>query len=149
MVNNKIIIGVVILIVILLGGYFAVKAMNKTAAPTPTPVTEQSTSSTSSAPTSSASPAATQTINVSGTDFAFTPSTIKLKSGEPVKIVFTNNGKFPHNFTIADLNVKSKNIMPGESDSVSFTPAKTGSFTYVCTVPGHADKGMTGTLTVN
>lgn len=143
---NKWVIGLVFLIVVLGGGYFVVKSMkNNTPAPTPTSAVQQQTTQ----PTAQASSAAVmQEITVEGNEFAFTPSTLTLKQGEEAKITFKNTGKFPHNFTISDLNVKSKTIKPGEEDTVTFTPDKTGSFTYVCTVPGHADKGMKGTLTI-
>lgn len=87
-------------------------------------------------------------IIISGSEFAFTPASITTKVGQPVTLTFKNEGKYPHNLSISDLNVQTKTINPGESDSVTFTPDKTGSFTYICTVPGHADKGMKGTLTV-
>lgn len=89
-----------------------------------------------------------QKFTVEGSEFAFTPSTLTVKKGEAVEITFKNNGKYPHNLTIADLNVKTKTIQPGQEDTLTFTPTKVGSFSFMCTVPGHADKGMTGTLTV-
>ena len=89
-----------------------------------------------------------QKVTVEAKEFAFTPSTITLKKGQPVQITFKNMGAFPHNLTIVDLNVKTKTIQPGEQDTIQFTPDKTGQFTFMCTVPGHADKGMKGTLTV-
>jgi plastocyanin len=89
-----------------------------------------------------------QKVTVEGSEFAFTPSTITAKKGQALKITFKNTGAFPHNLTISDLNVKTKTIQPGEQDAVQFTPDKTGQFSFVCTVPGHADKGMKGILTV-
>jgi nitrite reductase (NO-forming) len=97
---------------------------------------------------SSTSAAVMQKITVSGSEFAFTPSTLTFKKGQPAEITFKNNGTYPHNLTIADLNVKTKTISPGEQDTIQFTPDKTGQFAFLCTVPGHADKGMKGTLTV-
>ncbi len=89
-----------------------------------------------------------QKVTVEAKEFAFTPSAITLKKGQPAQITFKNMGAFPHNLTIADLNIKTKTIQPGEQDTIKFTPDKTGQFTFMCTVPGHADKGMKGTLTV-
>jgi Plastocyanin len=89
-----------------------------------------------------------QKITISGSEFAFTPAAITLKKGQPAEITFKNTGAFPHNLTIADLNLKTKTIQPGEQDIIQFTPDKTGQFSFMCTVPGHADKGMKGTLTV-
>jgi uncharacterized cupredoxin-like copper-binding protein len=92
--------------------------------------------------------AAVKQVIVKGNEFAFAPSTITVQKDQAVEIVFKNTGKFPHNLAIADLNVKTDTIRPGEQTSVKFTPNNIGKFTFICTVPGHADKGMTGTLVV-
>lgn len=90
----------------------------------------------------------TNELSVEGTEFKFSPDTINLKKDESVKLTFKNTGKFPHNLVISDLDVTTKTIQPGESDSIEFTPNKSGSFTFVCTVDAHADKGMKGTATI-
>lgn len=87
-------------------------------------------------------------IKVEGNDFSFSPSEISFKQGEKVKVTFTNTGKFPHNLTSTDLNIVSKTIQAGESDTFEFTPEKTGSFSFVCTVGNHEERGMTGTMQV-
>ncbi len=109
-----------------------------TTTPTPSPSVSVSVSPS----------AAVSKITIIGTEFAFTPSTFTVKEGEPVTVTFMNNGTYPHNFTISGLNVKTPTIQPGEKTVLTFTPMKTGTFTFVCTVPGHADKGMTGKITV-
>jgi len=93
-------------------------------------------------------PADSQQITVSGNEYAFDPSVITVKKGMPVQILFKNTGKYPHNLTISDLNVQTKTIQTGQQDTVTFTPGNTGQYTFTCTVPGHADKGMTGTINV-
>jgi len=87
-------------------------------------------------------------FTVVGTEFAFTPNTLMVAVGDTVKVTFTNNGTYPHNFTIDALNVKGKTIQPGQSDVVTFAATKAGTYQYYCSVPGHKDKGMVGTLTV-
>lgn len=121
------------------GGY----SNNSVAVPTVAPTTMQI--APSQAPSSAIE---VQKITVTGSEFAFSPSDITLKKGQPAQITFKNGGTLPHNLTIADLNVKTKTIQPGEQDTIQFTPEKTGQFSFMCTVPGHADKGMKGTLTV-
>ncbi len=113
----------------------------------PTTTQQVTTQPTTQSASPSPSISATQ-VTVSGTEFAFTPSTITVKVGQPVQITFKNNGTYPHNLTLADLQAGTKTIQPGAQDTITFTPTKTGSFTYVCTVPGHADRGMKGTLIV-
>ncbi|HYW96319.1 MAG TPA: plastocyanin/azurin family copper-binding protein [Bacteroidales bacterium] len=48
-----------------------------------------------------------------------------------------------------DIIVKTKLLGAGESDTVEFTaPKEKGTYTYVCTFPGHFQAGMKGSLTV-
>jgi plastocyanin len=117
------------------------------AAPSTAPTAMQQTPSQAPA-TGSAAAATAQKITVVGTEFAFNPASFTLKKGQPAEITFKNNGVYPHNLTISDLGVKTKTIQPGEQDTIQFTPDKTGQFGFLCTVPGHADKGMKGTLIV-
>ena len=127
------------------GGYNA-NQTTQYQAPTAQPqVTSQPNASSASAVPSTA---AINKITVSGTEYAFSPSTITVKVGQPVQITFKNNGVYPHNLTISDLSVGTKTVTPGQEETATFTPNKTGSFAFICTVPGHADKGMKGTLTV-
>lgn len=87
-------------------------------------------------------------IKVSGGDFSFTPSTLSVKSGEKVRIIFQNRGKFPHNLTIDKLGVATKTISPGQTDSLELTADQTGSFVMYCSVDAHRQKGMEGTVQV-
>ena len=89
-----------------------------------------------------------QTIAVSGNEFSFLPSVIRIKKGARVNVVFTNTGKYPHNFVIDELSVKSAIIKSGKKTNVAFTANKTGSFQFYCSVPTHLDKGMKGTIVV-
>lgn len=87
-------------------------------------------------------------MTVTGNEFAFQPTAITVKTGKPIQLTFKNSGQYPHNLSISELNVRTKTIQPGEEDTVTFTPDKAGTYTYICTVPGHADRGMQGTLIV-
>jgi len=149
--SNKLVIWVILLLVILGGGYFIGKAVKRSMAPVA--VTQEKMISPASSDSMTTSPTATsmaesQTIQVEGNEFAFTPSTINATVNKPVTIVFKNTGKYPHNFTITDLSVMTKTIHTGETDTLTFTPTKSGSFEYLCSVPGHADRGMKGTIVV-
>ena len=153
MSNKAVIIVVVVLVVLGVLGYMGrhqIKSMlgMAPAAPTET-ASSQVPAPTSGSEATTASPEASSSgMVVTGSEFAFSPSTLTAKAGEPVTITFKNGGKYPHNFTIKELNVASKTIGGGQSDTVTFTPTKAGTYTYYCGVDGHADKGMKGTLTV-
>jgi uncharacterized cupredoxin-like copper-binding protein len=50
--------------------------------------------------------------------------------------------------TGADVLAHSRLLNPGENETVTFTAPAAGTYTYLCTVPGHYAAGMKGTLTV-
>lgn len=143
-----------IVVVIILGylGRHQIKSMlGGSSTPATTEVSSSAptpTVSESASPSEASTSANMQQVMVEGNEFKFTPSTISVKMNQPVEITFKNTGKFPHNLTIKGLNIATKTVQPGQEDSVTFTPAKAGSFEYMCTVDSHAEKGMTGTLTV-
>jgi plastocyanin len=97
-------------------------------------------------------PAATgtvsQTLTVTGTEFAFSPAAITVKQGQQVTLTFLNNGTYAHNLSFPDLNLATKTIQPGASDTIKFTAAKSGRFNFICTVDSHASQGMKGILIV-
>lgn len=144
---NKLVFGVIFLIIILGGGYFAAKALKHTIV-SPSALHQQSAQPTTSPSSTTMSPETMQKITVEGNEFAFNPSNITVKVGQTVQLTFKNTGQYPHNFTLSDLSVQTKTIQSSQVDTITFTPTKTGNFAYVCTVPGHADRGMKGTLTV-
>ena len=89
------------------------------------------------------------TITISGSEFSYEPATISAKVGQTITIAYTNTGKYPHDFVIDELGVKSQVIKSGETDTFSFTPTKAGTFSFYCSLPNHREKGMAGTIVVN
>jgi plastocyanin len=89
-----------------------------------------------------------QSVQVTGVDFKFQPSTITVQAGKPVQFVFRNDSSTsPHTFTIASLGLDLK-ADPGGSDTTTLKHVKPGTYQFICTIPGHAQLGMKGTLTV-
>jgi plastocyanin len=63
-------------------------------------------------------------------------------------ITFVNTGAAPHNFTVEALGI-SVDPLPGETLTVPIPPGtQPGDYEFYFAVPGHADGGMSGTLTV-
>ncbi|PIR92655.1 hypothetical protein COU01_00545 [Candidatus Falkowbacteria bacterium CG10_big_fil_rev_8_21_14_0_10_44_15] len=87
------------------------------------------------------------TVNVSGKKFAFTPSEIRVKRGQKVKIIFTNTEGF-HDFVIDGFNARTPQINAGESATIEFIADKAGTFSYYCSVANHRQLGMEGKLIV-
>jgi uncharacterized cupredoxin-like copper-binding protein len=84
-------------------------------------------------------------VSVTGKEYKFTLSKKTVRHGS-VTFKFKNAGKLSHDFKIA--GKKTKIITKGKSAAPLTVSLKKGSYKYVCTIPGHADKGMKGTLKV-
>ncbi len=118
-------------------------------APKPNPIPSASSTQSNSSPSPSGeTEGQINEIKVSVKEFAYSPSKITVKKGERVRIILTNDGAISHDLSIRGIGVSTKTIVPGESDSIEFTPGAAGSFVFVCTVDSHEDLGLTGTLEV-
>jgi uncharacterized cupredoxin-like copper-binding protein len=108
-------------------------------------------------------------IDVVATEFGFEPSLIEVRRGETVTIRLVNEGAALHDFTSDDMPAavggaegaehemdgaegEEGNVHvaadPGESGELTFTATEEGQFEVYCTVPGHKDAGMVGTIRV-
>lgn len=89
------------------------------------------------------------TFDVTGGSFYFTPNEIRVKQGDKVKINFTNAGGM-HNLILDAFNVQTKTLKTGESEVISFTANKKGTFEFYCGVGNgyHRMMGQIGALIV-
>jgi plastocyanin len=88
------------------------------------------------------------TLHVVATGFAFALDAAQVHAGT-VTFLAKNDGAAPHDFAIRGNGVDQKTTMlkPGHTESLT-VHLKPGTYTYKCTMPGHALLGMKGTLTV-
>lgn len=97
--------------------------------------------------TSTGTPSAAGVVlNLTGTEYAFTPANLTTSPGRTT-IRFTNGGAVEHDFTIEALGVHLT-AEPGKTVEATVTLAP-GSYKSSCSVPGHLQSGMRGTLTVS
>jgi cytochrome c oxidase subunit 2 len=85
-------------------------------------------------------------IEVTARSFEFDPEEITVTAGEDVAIVLTSED-LVHDFTIEELDVH----VAADADETSeggLRADEPGRYTYYCTVTGHRDAGMEGTLIV-
>lgn len=87
-------------------------------------------------------------IQVSAREFSFSLPTTDVKAGT-ITFVVQNDGTMEHDFAIRGngLEQKTSKIRPGESASLTVV-LEPGTYTYLCTIPGHEQAGMVGTFTV-
>jgi cytochrome c oxidase subunit 2 len=96
--------------------------------------------------TSREAAAATKSITIVATDWAFTPNTIVLHVGEPTVLRLTSkpdaNGVNVHGLQSDALGIPLTAIKPGQWTTVTVTPKKPGTYVLPCAIfcgLGHAD----------
>ena len=72
---------------------------------------------------------------------------LKVKQGDKVKIVFTNEEGF-HDWVLNEFNARTKQIAAGNSETIEFVAGQKGTFEYYCSVGQHRANGMKGTFIV-
>jgi uncharacterized cupredoxin-like copper-binding protein len=112
-----------------------------------------------------------QRLTVEAQDLAFSPTALEVTAGDPVNLTLQNNGALEHDFSIMEFPMEGEAeetggmdhdmgegseepelhiaAGAGQSAMLDFTPSKPGTYEFWCTVPGHKEAGMTGTLVVN
>jgi cytochrome c oxidase subunit 2 len=86
---------------------------------------------------------APQKIEVTAKRFAFEPSEITVKKGQPVVLVL-KSADAAHGVRFSDLNVNVK-VKAGGTSEVNFTPQKSGDFVGHCSVfcgSGHGSMAL-------
>lgn len=120
----------------------------------------------------SATPTATQSLAVTAKEFGFAPAQLTVTSGQPVELSFQNTGAVEHDWSVREIDLTGTPIAteatggghmtgdahdapelhvaagPGGQGKLTFTPSKAGTYEVLCTVAGHKEAGMVGTLTV-
>jgi cytochrome c oxidase subunit 2 len=91
--------------------------------------------------------ASMQEFRLEAKNWEWTPSTITVRKGIPVKLTITST-EGNHGFGLPEFGV-SKTVNSGETVVVQFVPGKAGEFEFMCNVfCGSGHQGMKGTLIV-
>ena len=85
-------------------------------------------------------------VTVSLSEFAITPANIAAPLNGQLTV--SNAGSVAHNFNIKGTSIRTKDLQPGDSTTVSLKGLKAGGYTVYCAVPGHQQAGMQATLIV-
>jgi plastocyanin len=90
-------------------------------------------------------------ISADKTKLAYNKKTLKAEHGK-VTITMTNpSAIFQHNIAVKGKGIRTKKgkvVGKGGTSKVTFRRLKPGTYTFFCSVPGHRQAGMEGTLTV-
>jgi uncharacterized cupredoxin-like copper-binding protein len=104
------------------------------------------------------------TVDVTLSDFKYTPNTFTVPAGKEITLNLKNEGFVSHQFIIFklgtnagekygledDTNIYWKTeVLPGKSVTAKFTaPSEPGEYYVTCGLGGHHEVGMAGTLIV-
>ena len=85
-------------------------------------------------------------MHVSLTEFAITPSAVNVPAGGTLHV--TNDGTATHNLRVVDTDLKTPNLAAGDAGELDLSSLEPGSYELLCEISGHADSGMTASLTI-
>jgi plastocyanin len=110
------------------------------------------TTNTTTTETNTSGGGSAQTIKVAADPsgaLKFEQSSLTGKAGKAT-FDFTNDSSTPHDFVLEEdgKEVAKTDVISGKTVSTSATLDAGGKYTYFCSVPGHRQAGMEGTLTV-
>lgn len=84
-------------------------------------------------------------VTISATEFKFDPGSFTVPADTPTTVTLSNEGVVEHDITIDDADVVIY-AAAGKSEQGEVTlPA--GEHVFYCSIPGHRDAGMEGTVT--
>lgn len=108
------------------------------------------------------------TVEIVSGNMTFAMKNVTVKKGETIRLVLNNQDQQVHDFTVDQFRGKVAGVQDsgghggghgggaklhvsaaaGKSGTVDFMPSEAGTYDFYCTVPGHKEAGMVGTLTV-
>lgn len=116
-------------------------------------------------------------VTVIGKEFSFDPAQLSFAAGQRVRLTFVNQGSIDHEIEFEGMRAENVMLdwsragavpdeekeeiaehaeegeveayaAPGGTTVVEFTPAASGTFEFVCGLPGHEEAGMVGSLVI-
>lgn len=86
-------------------------------------------------------------FNLTGTNFAYNETEIRVSEGDTVTIHFESEEGF-HDWVVDEFGAATEKVRPGTPTSVTFVADTAGTYEYYCSVGSHRANGMVGTLIV-
>jgi Cu+-exporting ATPase len=92
--------------------------------------------------------AGAQQVRIVAREVAFEPAEVRIRSGGWVVITLVNEDPIFHDLMVEGLANVDVGARPGQTARIRVRIDRPGTYDFVCTVPGHAEAGMVGTLVV-
>ena len=87
------------------------------------------------------------TVEVEARDLWFKPAALTVSGSEHWTIRLKNAGRVVHNLTVDELGIVIV-VTAGELGEAILTDIEPGTYAYYCSISGHREAGMEGTLTI-
>jgi Cu+-exporting ATPase len=87
-------------------------------------------------------------IQVTARDMRFEPAEVRIRAGEWVVLEFTNEDTVVHDWMVEGVPNLDVPARPGQTSRLRFVLDRPGTYMVICSIPGHAEAGMTGELMV-
>lgn len=86
-------------------------------------------------------------FTISGKNYAYNVQQLNVKKGDTVKITFISE-EGTHDWNVDEFNAHTKILSSGKTETIEFVADKIGTFEYYCSVMNHRAQGMVGNLIV-
>jgi FtsP/CotA-like multicopper oxidase with cupredoxin domain len=100
--------------------------------------------------TGSQAAAGSETFAVTLTEFAIDPGQIHAPAGQALTFEVVNEGQVPHTFAVdtGEGVIETRELANGDTETLEVPALEAGDYKIFCTVVGHEDAGMVGSLSV-
>lgn len=117
------------------------------------PATQAGAATSAATQAAGAANTAPQAITVKSGDYFYEPKDIRVRPGKIVVTMPNEGPERPHTFTVKNKSgsgdlFKSERVNQGQTATLEFEIMEEGTYELYCNLPGHADRGQRGTLTV-
>lgn len=87
-------------------------------------------------------------VSADATEFAFTPAALEATAGQALEVTLVNKGTIEHDFSIDALGLKVYAAVGKTATGTTDKALTAGTYEFYCSIAGHKEAGMHGTLTV-
>lgn len=87
-------------------------------------------------------------VSAEAVEFAFTPAALEATAGQVLEVTLVNKGTIEHDFSIDSLGLKVYAAVGKTTTGTTDKALTAGTYEFYCSIAGHREAGMHGTLTV-
>jgi Cu+-exporting ATPase len=87
-------------------------------------------------------------LDVTARDMRFEPADVTVTAGQWTVLEFANDDQVVHDWMVVGVPNLDAPARPGQTARLRFVLDMPGTYHVMCSIPGHAEAGMVGTLTV-